>query len=490
MALFTYDNLWAFLSLIGFSLGIVLLAVLQHRFKVGFTWRVLIALALGILFGVILQLIFGAGTKCEAGILIKEWIAIVGQGFVQALQFLVVPLVLVSIIKSIIQFADPKQGAKTAGKLIAFLLATTFCCCIITIVIIRIFHLNADKLVNPGPAPAKPIDIAQTFLGSIPSNLFLALSQTSILPIVFIATILGFANLAIKQKNPGASMVFERGVEIARVFIMELVRIVITFTPYGVLGTMTICAANGDVDSAKQLATIIGGAFTAMALFFILHMIIVTLMKVNPIIYIRQAASTLIFAFSSRSSSACLPLTIRTMQNLGISESTANLAGTLGTCIGQNACAGMQPALLAVLAALSQKREVWSDYSFLIEVVLFVVVASIGTAGVGGGAINVSMTVLGMLGLPLELVGVLVGIDPILDMGRTLINVNDSIVAGVFVSRIEKTIDDEILNGRKPPVEEQNAQPLLAEASGADTQGPTTYTEGSPGGACCLISYE
>jgi L-cystine uptake protein TcyP (sodium:dicarboxylate symporter family) len=324
----------------------------------------------------------------------------------------------------------------------------------------------------------------------VPQNLFASLSQNSILSIVFIAVLVGFANLAIKQKNPAVSAGFERALETARLFVMELVRMVINFTPYGVLGTVTNCAASGDWDSAKQLGLIIAAAFTVMIVIFALHLLIAMLMKVNPLVYIKQAAPPLLFAFSSRSSSACLPLTIRTLQNLGVPESTANLAATLGTCMGQNACSGVQPALVAILVAQNQRMEVWTDMTFLVELVVCVIIASIGTAGVGGGATNVSLMVLSMLGLPIDLVGVLISIDFLIDMGRTMINVNDSIVAGIFVSRIEKTIDDEILSGRKLPVEEENAQPLLGDVSAVDSQAAPLYTEESPGGACCLVNYE
>jgi L-cystine uptake protein TcyP (sodium:dicarboxylate symporter family) len=488
MALFTYETLWTFLALIGFCLGIVFIAFLNSRLKLAFTWRVLTALALGVLFGVVLQLIFGPGTKTATGTLIKQWVNIVGDGFVHALQFLVVPLVLVSIIKSIAQFGDPKQGAKTAGKIIAFLLVTTLLSCVITIIVIRIYGLNADKLVNSQPVHHDAINIAQTILNMVPVNLFSSLStNNSILSIVFIAVLIGFANLAIKQKNPGISQQFERGVEIARVFVMELVRTVINFTPYGVLATVTQCAAGGDWDSVKQMGLIIAGAFTAMAIIFCLHLLIVTLLKVSPVTYLRQAGGTLLFAFSSRSSSASLPLTIRALQNLGVSEVTANLAATLGTCIGQNACSGVQPALVAILVAQVQHTDVWGDPGFLIQLVIYVVIASIGTAGVGGGATNVSIMVLSMLALPLDLVGVLISVDFIIDMGRTMINVNDSIVAGVFVSKIEKTLDDDVLLGRKPVFDSQNTSALLVDSQSMELQAPPGYTDGNEG--TCTLNF-
>jgi L-cystine uptake protein TcyP (sodium:dicarboxylate symporter family) len=269
--LFTFDNLWTLLALIGFSLGIACLVILNRRFKLGFTWLVCVALVIGVIFGIVLQLIFGSGTDTVAGKLIKEWVAIVGDGFVNALQFLIVPLVLISIIKSISQFGDPAQGAKSAGKLIAFLLVTTAISCVITIVTVRVYSLDASKLITPKPTPRQPISIAQTILNMVPTNLVAALSQNKVLSIVFIAVLVGFANLGVKERNSNLSAGFDRAIETARVFVMELVRIVIGFTPYGVLATVTNTAAGGTLDSVKQLGLVIAAAYTSMALIFVMH---------------------------------------------------------------------------------------------------------------------------------------------------------------------------------------------------------------------------
>jgi L-cystine uptake protein TcyP (sodium:dicarboxylate symporter family) len=124
---------------------------------------------------------------------------------------------------------------------------------------------------------------------------------------------------------------------------MELVRLVIAFTPYEVLAQVTNTAAGGDVDSMKQLGMVIAGAHTALVLILLLHLLVVLLLRISLVVFIKATGPPLTFAFGSRSSSTCLPLTIRAMQQLGVLESTANLAGTFGTCMGQNACSVMQP---------------------------------------------------------------------------------------------------------------------------------------------------
>jgi L-cystine uptake protein TcyP (sodium:dicarboxylate symporter family) len=261
---------------------------------------------------------------------------------------------------------------------------------------------------------------------------------------------------------------------------MEVVYVVIGFTPYGVLGMVTVRAAEGDVTSLLNLGLIVAAAFTAMAMIFIMHMAICIVIGVNPVTYLRKTSAPLIFAFSSRSSSATLPMTIKAMESLGVTEATANLAGTLGTCMGQNACSGVQPALLVILTAKSLGRNAW-DFQFLIQLVLFTIIASIGTAGVGGGATNVSIMVLSMFGFGPDLVAVLLSVDFIIDMGRTLINVNDSIVAGLFASRVEKTLDVTVLHDGKFRAQEPVLQVPADGACLIDPGNEKKYTDGVDG---------
>jgi len=172
--------------------------------------------------------------------------------------------------------------------------------------------------------------------------------------------------------------------------------------------------------------------------------------KVNPILYLKKAADPLLFAFTSRSSAATLPMTIRTQTDkFGVSKIHADLAGSLGTTIGQNGCAGVYPAVVATLVANALGWNVWS-LSYILPLILYVTVSSIGIAGVGGGATNATILVLSLLGLPIELVAILVSVEFLIDMGRTALNVNDAILTGVVVSKWDNAINENILYDRVP----------------------------------------
>lgn len=433
--MFTVDTLLVLGSLAVFAGLLFVLALLKTR-KVSFSLRVAAALVLGLAFGILLQVVFGAGTSAEPGASVRKWINIAGQLFTRALQLVVVPLVLVSIVNAATKFASSRDGLKKAGRIVGFLLASTAVSAVISIIVVRAFGLRADQLIEYAPSASEPADVAVTLLNLAPNNVFAALASNSVLPVVVLACLIGFAYLSIKRRDSVLAARFEGFLETAYAFVMEVVRFVIRFTPYGVLAIITVRAAAGNGGFILQLGRIIAVSFVTMFAVFLLHLLIAGVGGVAPLTYVKKTAPALLFAFSSRSSAATVPLTIEAQRGLGVGEANADLAAALGTCVGQNGCAGVYPTMLAILVGLVQGWNVWSP-AFLVPLVIYVVIASIGTAGVGGGATNVSLLVLSLIGLPVELVAILVSVDFIIDMGRTLLNVSDSILAGYVSAKLE-----------------------------------------------------
>jgi L-cystine uptake protein TcyP (sodium:dicarboxylate symporter family) len=443
--MFTLENWRVVLGLAVFAGLLGLLAVL--RGKLGFTARVGLALVIGAAFGVVLQVLFGAETTVGAGASIKKWINIVGTLFTKSLQLIIVPLVLVSIINAITKLASFGEGFKKAGRIIAFLLVTTAVSTVFTIIVVRIFNLSASHLIEYTASTSQPADVAATVVNLIPSNLFAAFASNSVLPVVFAAVLLGFAYLAIRKESAEMGARFEAFLATAYALVLKMVHFVIKFTPYGVLAIITVRVASGSGQFIIQLGLVIAASFIVMFAIFVMHLIIAGVGGISPLVYMKKTGPALLFAFSSRSSAATVPLTIQAQRSLGVGEANSNLAAALGTCIGQNGCAGLTPPMIAILVGLVQGWNVWS-LAFLAPLVLYVVIASIGTAGVGGGAINVSLLVLSLMGLPIELVTILISIDFIIDMGRTLINVSDSILAGFVSGRLEHEINENMLHDR------------------------------------------
>ena len=443
---FIMTNVSVFIVLIIFVALLALLGLLQKR-KVSFTIRVMLALAVGLVFGAVIQYLFGRTS--DVATLVKSWLGIVGSGFTKLLQFLIVPLVLVSILNAISKVNGGAKAARTSGKVIAVLLGTTAISAIIGFLTVQLLGLNAIGLINAVEKTDKvPTDIPTSILNIIPTNIFDALTTNSALPVVFIAALLGMAFLAIRKDNEALGARIIKGVDSANEIVMTLTDFVIKLTPYGVLALITRVTATSDFASVLNLLSFVLGTFFALIVVFIIHLIILSLFKVNPIQYLKKAASPLLFAFTSRSSAATLPMTIKTQTDkLGVSKIHADLAGSFGTTIGQNGCAGVYPAIVATLVAGALGWNVWS-LSFVLPLILYVTISSIGIAGVGGGATNATILVLSLLGLPIELVAILVSVEFLIDMGRTALNVNDSILAGVITAKWDKDFNEDIFYDR------------------------------------------
>ncbi|MDR1939176.1 MAG: cation:dicarboxylase symporter family transporter [Clostridiales bacterium] len=482
--------LFTILGLLIFAAAVVFLAFLQRvrlgkkKIELSFTVRVLAALVLGLAIGITIQAVFGENVKTVtilpdggelvewevvlkgAGADIYAWINVVGSAFVKLLQFVVVPLVAVSITAAISKTGGSKDGAKKSLKIIAFLLVTTAISAVIAIGVTKLFNLSASHLIRAKESSRQPTDIPTTILNLIPSNLVGAFTANSVLPVVLISALFGGVYLAVNKSNPSVGSRFKSFIETAHEFVTKIVEFVIDLTPYGVVAIVATAAAVGSTKSIEQLGFIILASFAAMAVVFVLHLVLLFFLGAKPINYLKKAGPALLFAFSSRSSAATLPLTVTAQRRLGVDQTNANLAATFGTCIGQNGCAGVFPTMLAILVGLAEGWNVWSVY-FIVPLVIYVVIASIGTAGVGGGATQVSLVVLSLLGLPVNLVAVLLSVDFIIDMGRTLLNVNDSILAGFFAGNLEKNINRDVLND-KIDFEEIIKQEKLEQSAGGN----------------------
>jgi hypothetical protein len=203
----------------------------------------------------------------------------------------------------------------------------------------------------------------------------------------------------------------------------------------------------------------INGSISKSSIFnwFLIHLLILAAFRLNPFIYVKKAWPVLSFAFTSRTSMGTLPLTVECQnKKLGIAEAIANFAATFGTTIGQNGCAGIYPAMVAVMIAptvgIDPTNPVW-----LASLVATTALSSFGVAGVGGGATFAAIIVLSTMNLPIALAGLLISIEPLIDMGRTALNVSDAFVAGAVTGRIMKEIDMKVYNAKDVELDQVQA---------------------------------
>ncbi|MFS0780389.1 L-cystine transporter [Bacillus sp. 1P06AnD] len=442
-------------AILNIIIMVILLAVLIYMQKkhVSFTKRVFTALGIGIVFGLFLQYVYEPQSKAVTEAV--DWFNIVGSGYVKFLQMIVMPLVFISIVSAFTRLKLTTNIGKIAVLIIGILLGTTAIAAAVGITSAKVFNLEAVQ-IQQGDAELQRADqlketfgtvdgktMPQQILELIPSNPFLDFTgarPTSTISVVIFAAFIGIAFLGVKRKQPEHAEFFSKIVDTFYSIIMRIVTLILRLTPYGILAIMTKTVATTDIDSIIKLGKFVGASYAAIITMFIVHLILLALGGLNPYVYIKKAFPVLSFAFTSRTSAGALPLNVKTQKQLGVSDGIANFAGSFGLSIGQNGCAGLYPAMLAVMIAPTQGINPMTP-SFIATVILIVTISSFGVAGVGGGATFAAILVLSALNLPVALAGLLISIEPLIDMGRTALNVSGSMTSGILTSRITGDLD-------------------------------------------------
>ncbi|OLS41034.1 L-cystine transporter [Bacillus sp. MRMR6] len=421
---------------------------LMQKKHVSFSKRVFAGLGLGIIFGYLIHLIYGTASVVTTESI--GWFNIVGTGYVKLLQMVVMPLVFISIVGAFTKLKLTKNIGKISFLVIGILLGTTAISAAIGIGTTLGFGLDGIELTE-GEAEAarnaaleeraaglQTMTAPQQILELFPANPFLDLTgarATSTIAVVIFAALIGIAYLGVKRKEPEHAELFAKIVDSLYAVIMRIVTLILRLTPYGILAIITKVAATSNYDAIVSLGKFVIASYVALILMFIVHLLLLSFAKLNPIFYLKKALPTLTFAFTSRTSAGTLPMTIKTQtKDLGVSEGIANFAGSFGLSIGQNGCAGVYPAMLAVMVAPAAGIDPLSP-GFIISLILVVAISSFGVAGVGGGATFAALIVLSIMNLPIAIVGLLISVEPLIDMGRTALNVSGAMTSGVLTSK-------------------------------------------------------
>lgn len=438
---------------------------IMQRKHISFTKRVFAALGLGLLFGILLHLLYGTDSAVTSGTI--DWFNIVGTGYVKLLQMIVMPLIFISIIGAFTKLKITKNIGKISLLVIGILIATTAVSAAIGIGTALGFNLDGIELtageaenarnaaLQERAATVEGMTVPQQILQMFPANPFLDLTggrATSTLGVVIFAAFIGVAYLGVKRKEPEHAELFAKIVDAVYSVVMRVVTLILRLTPYGVLALITKVTATSNFEAVMKLGIFVAASYVAIILTFIVHLLLISFAKLNPIHFVRKAFPTLTFAFTSRSSAGTLPLTIKTQaKDFGVSEGIANFAGSFGLSIGQNGCAGIYPAMLAVMVAPAAGIEPTS-LSFIIMLILVIAISSFGVAGVGGGATFAALIVLSIMDLPIAIVGLLISVEPLIDMGRTALNVSGSMTAGVLTGKMTGELDTNVY--QKPEIVE------------------------------------
>ncbi|HDB6431582.1 TPA: L-cystine transporter [Staphylococcus aureus] len=445
----------AFLTLINIIVLVIFIVILHMmaRKHISFAKRVFTALGIGIVFGVLLHLVYGTHSNVITST--SDWFNIVGQGYIALLQMIVMPLIFISIVAAFTKIQIGEKFAKIGSLIFIFLIGTVTIAAIVGVVYALVFGLDASTINLGNAEQARGSEIAkqakdltahtlpQQILELLPKNPFLDFTgqrATSTIAVVIFASFIGFAYLRVARKQPDHGELLKRAIDAIYSLVMAIVTFVLRLTPYGVLAIMANTLSTSDFGAIWTLGKFLIASYAALITMYIIHLIILSLLGISPIRYVKKTLEVLIFAFTSRSSAGALPLNVQTQtRRLGVPEGIANFAATFGLSIGQNGCAGIYPAMLAIMVAPVANVEI--DLQFIVTLIAVVIISSFGVAGVGGGATFASILVLSTLNLPVALAGVLISVEPLIDMGRTALNVNDSMLAGTGTAKLTKHWD-------------------------------------------------
>jgi len=418
---------------------------MSHHHGSNLTAKVLIGMAAGIAVGLIINL---GGFNAD-GSLVHTWLVsglfhVVGKMFVNSLKMLVVPLVLFSLISGVCGIGDLRRLGRVGSKSFALYMITTAVAIATALLVAHIFGPgtgmeipNASEFTSREAPP-----LVNVLINIVPGNPIAALANGEMLQVIFFAILLGVSILMVGAK--AAPII--RGVELMNDVMMKMVDVIMSTAPYAVFCLIAYSVANLGMELLGQLLGYVL-VLIGVLLFHLFVTLTITLKLfsgLNPVTFLRKMRTAQLFAFSTASSNATIPVTLRTVtERLGVGESVASFTIPFGATINMDGTAIMQGVATVFIANVYGIDLGFGDF---LMVILMAVLASIGTAGVPGvGLIMLSM-VFTQVGLPVEGIGLILGVDRLLDMVRTAVNVSGDCVVSCIVAKSEGQFDTAIFN--------------------------------------------
>ncbi|WP_438767310.1 dicarboxylate/amino acid:cation symporter [Kushneria sp. TE3] len=375
-----------------------------------------------------------------------QWLAPIGELFINAIKMLIVPLVFTSLISGIVSMGDPAKMGRIGGKAVALYLLTTAFAITLGMLAASIFQpgtgveMQMDNSVSPGEAPS----LTDILVGLVPTNPISAMVEGNILQIIVFAIALGVSLVLIGERGKPLIRVIDSTAEA----LYKLTSLIMACAPVGVFALIAVVAGEYGLSVLIPLLKVIGVVYIAC----ILHVLVVysgllaVLARLNPRRYLTGSLDAIVIAFSSASSAGALPVSIRcAREKLGISRGVAGFVLPVGATINMDGTALYMGVVALFVAQLTGTDLSTADY---VMIVLTGTLASIGTAGVPGAGLIMLSIVFAQTNLPLEALGLIAGIDRILDMARTAVNVSGDLMVTTLVGKSEREIDLDIYNGR------------------------------------------
>ena len=407
---------------------------------------ILIGMILGLFFGLFLNF-YVHDHFIKNIVLMDNVFYLGGNAFIRLMKMLVVPLVFCSIVVGVSSISDIRKIGTIGGRTILIYILTTAVAVTIA--------LSIGILLKPGlglnmaaAAQTSNVTINQTMtdtiLNIIPENPLNALANGDMLPVIIFGVIIGFILAKLREETDVVNKFFEQSNKI----MMAMTGIVMKFAPIGVFCLMAKTFGSLGFDGILPLAKYVVCVLIGLAIqaFVVYPSLLVLFTRLNPITFFRKFMSVMFFAFSSSTSNATIPLNMNKLEDMGVSRDVSSFTIPLGATINMDGTAIMQG--VAVMFA-AQAYGIDLGASALLTVIFTAVMASIGTAGVPSVGLVTLTMVFNSVGLPVQAIGVIFGIDHVLDMFRTAVNVTGDAICTMIVAFKNKSFDVDVFKGRK-----------------------------------------
>ena len=393
-----------------------------------FSFATLTALTLGVVLGIIFK----------ENILFLDT---VGKAYMSLIKMIVVPLVVTSLITSIVRLENLDTLKSIGLKTFTVLLGTTGAAAFIGIIVASSLNLGQGlRFIGAENFKAREIPgFSKVLIDMLPSNPLAAIVENKIIPIVIFSMFIAIALVIEDNINKEKAKPFKDFILSAYDIVLRITKMVLRIIPYGVFALIATAAAKNGMDTLMLLIWVILAVYIAAFLqfLFVYTPLISFVARMNPLKFFKGIFPAQVVAFTSQSSYGTLPVTIKSLvEGVGVSENIASFVAPLGSTIGLNGCGGFYPAIVAIFAANVFNVEL-TIYSYIL-IVLTAIISSIGIAGVPGSATMSTTVMLAALGLPIEALAMVIAVDSIIDMIRTATNVTGASVAALVVDQTEK----------------------------------------------------
>ncbi|WP_286235239.1 dicarboxylate/amino acid:cation symporter [Thalassotalea sediminis] len=423
----------------------------------GLTARIVIGMVLGILSGLVLQSLMGKSGDFVLNLALFELslksflvdgvFEVGGQIFIASLKMLVVPLVFVSLICGTCSLQDTTKLGRIGGKAVSLYLLTTAIAISIAMFIALVVspgegvNMTTSTSFEAKEAPS----LAQVFIQMFPTNPFAAFAQGNMLQVIIFALLFGIAIALSGESGNRIAKMFED----LNVVIMRLVTILMNLAPYGVFCLLAKLFATMDFSVFGNIIKY----FFVVFFVLILHgtvtysVLLKALAGLNPLTFLKKMRDAMLFAFSTSSSNATIPVTMETAtKKIGANNAISSFTVPLGATINMDGTAIMQGVATVFIAQVFNVDLTVTDF---LTVILTATLASVGTAGVPGVGLIMLAMVLDQVGLPVEGIALIIGVDRLLDMTRTAVNVTGDCMVTTIVAKSEGQLDQDIFNNEK-----------------------------------------